>query len=80
METKYALLNPADGRYEMFATEEEVKIKLAEQALSFYISHSHGVIYSKVTIDELGWETWENSDVIRKMPETDILNLIQENI
>lgn len=80
MEIKYALLNPADGQYEMFSTEEEIKIKLAERALSFYISHSHGVIYSKVTIDELGWETWDDLAVVRDVPLADIENIIKENI
>jgi hypothetical protein len=65
MTIKYVLLNPADGQYEYFNTEELLKIKLAERALAFYISHGHGIAYNKVTIeDETGWETWESVNAV----------------
>ncbi len=80
METKYALLNPANGEYEMFATEDEVKIKLAERALSFYITHAHGIAYSKVTVDESGWETWESKNAVDTMDKTAVETFIASKI
>jgi hypothetical protein len=80
METKYALLNPANGEYEMFATEDEVKAKLAERAISFYISHAHGIVYSKVTIDENGWETWESKNAVDTMDRAAVEAFIASKI
>lgn len=80
METKFALLNPADGQYEYFATEEEVKLKLAERALAFYISHGHGVAYNIITVDESGWETWEATKAIKDINATEITQVIQEQM
>jgi hypothetical protein len=80
METKYALLNPADGEYEMFATEVEVKTKLAERALSFYITHSHGIAYSKVTTDENGWETWDSKNAVNIMDRVAVEAFIASKI
>jgi hypothetical protein len=80
METKYALLNPADGQYEMFSTEEEVKTKLAERALSFYISHAHGIAYSKVIIDENGWETWDSKNAVDTMDRAAVEAFIASKI
>jgi len=62
METKYALLDPANGSYNYFNTEEEIKQELAKKALKFYITHAHGIAYSKIEIDENGWETWEEKN------------------
>jgi hypothetical protein len=80
METKYALLNPADGQYEMFSNEEEIKTKLAERALSFYISHAHGIAYSKVVIDENGWETWEAKNAVDTMDRAAVEAFIASKI
>jgi hypothetical protein len=80
METKYALLNPATGEYDYFATEEEVKLKLAERALEFYISHSHGVAYHIVAVDENGWETWEATSAIKEINTTETTQVIQEQM
>jgi hypothetical protein len=80
MEIKYALLNPANGEYEMFATEDEVKAKLAERALSFYISHAHGIAYSKVTIDENGWETWDSKNNVDAMDRVAVETFIASKI
>lgn len=80
METKYALLNPANGEHEMFTTEEEVKTKLAERALSFYISHAHGIAYSKVIIDENGWETWESKNAVDTMDRASVEAFIASKI
>lgn len=80
MTIKYALLNPADGQYEMFDTEDEVKQKLAKRALAFYISHAHGVSYSKVAIDENGWETWDEVNNIKDTDFDGIVKNIQEQI
>ena len=80
METKYALLNPANGEYEMFATEDEVKIKLAERALSFYITHAHGIAYSKVIVDESGWETWESKNAVDTMDRASVEAFIASKI
>lgn len=62
MTIKYALLNPADGSYDYYDTEEQIKNELTKRAISFYISHAHGVVYSKVTTDEHGWETWDGKE------------------
>ncbi len=80
METKYALLNPANGEYEMFNTEEEVKVKLAERALSFYISHAHGISYSKVVVDENGWETWDSKNNVDAMDRLAVETFIASKI
>lgn len=80
METKYALLNPADGQYEFFTSEEEVKSELAKRALSFYISHSHGIAYSKVTIDEAGWETWDAVNAVAEINIDEIIERIQAQL
>jgi len=80
METKYALLNPANGEYEMFATEDEVKAKLAERALSFYISHAHGIAYSKISIDENGWENWESKNAVDTMDRVAVEAFIASKI
>lgn len=76
MQTKYALLNPANGQYDFFETEDLIKAELAKRALAFYISHAHGVAYSKVTIDEQGWETWDSINNVTTINE----QLIQDNI
>jgi len=80
METKYALLNPADGQYEYFATEDAIKNELAKRALAFYISHAHGVAYSKVTIDEHGWETWDAVNAVKQINAEEIIASIQAQI
>jgi hypothetical protein len=80
MEIKYALLNPADGQYEMFNTEDEVKQELAKRALAFYISHAHGVAYSKVTVDENGWEEWAAVDRVKETDFDTLTKNIQEQI
>jgi hypothetical protein len=80
METKYALLNPADGQYEFFSTEEELKAELAKRALSFYISHSHGIAYSKVIIDENGWETWDSKNAVDMMDRAAVESFIASKI
>jgi hypothetical protein len=77
METKYALLNPANGEYEYLSSEEEVKIKLAQRALDFYISHAHGIAYSIVTIDENGWETWDAKNNVSSFDQLQIEKEIQ---
>lgn len=80
METKYGLLNPADGQYEFFATEEELKAELAKRALAFYISHSHGIAYSKVTIDESGWETWDSVNAVAEINIDEFIKRIQTQL
>lgn len=80
MTIKYALLNPSDGQYEYFDTEEQLKIKLAERALSFYISHGHGIAYNKVILDENGWETWESVNAITLSVDENIIKDIQEKL
>jgi hypothetical protein len=76
MITKYALLNPHDGQYEFFETEEIVKLELAKRALAFYITHAHGISYSKVTLDENGWETWDSFNSIEEINFQEIENNI----
>lgn len=80
MTIKYALLNPANGEYDYFDTEEDLKLKLAERALAFYISHGHGIAYSKVTLDENGWETWDSVNAVTLTVTTDIEKIIQESL
>ena len=76
MQTKYMVLNPENGEYESFETEGEAKLSLAKRAIAFYISHSHGIAYNKVTIDENGWETWESQNAINLMDEGEVETLI----
>jgi hypothetical protein len=78
METKYALLNPANGEHEMFATEDEVKQALAKRAIEFYITHSHGIAYNKITIDENGWETWDAQNAVNQLDEEEMTRFIAE--
>jgi hypothetical protein len=80
METKYALLNPANGEYDFFETEEIVKQELAKRALSFYITHAHGIAYSKITIDENGWETWDSKNNVNILDEEAVKTFIAEKI
>lgn len=80
MTTKYALLNPANGEYEMFNTEDEVKVKLAERALAFYLTHGHGVAYNTITTDENGWETWSSSSVVTSIDESEIIKEMQSKL
>lgn len=80
MTTKYALLNPATGEYEYFDSEADIKIKLAERALTFYITHGHGVAYSIVTTDENGWETWSSSGTVTSIDEAAIIKEMQSKL
>jgi hypothetical protein len=80
MTIKYALLNPADGQYEFFDTEDEVKSKLALRALEFFISHGHGIAYSKVTFDENNWETWEAINAVPLSADENIVKDIKEQL
>jgi len=80
METKYGLLNPANGEHEMFATEDEVKQALAKRAIEFYITHSHGVAYNKITIDENGWETWDAKNAVNLMDTAEVEKFIAEKL
>jgi hypothetical protein len=80
MEIKYALLNPANGEHEFFETELEVKQALASRALSFYVSHSHGIFYNKITIDENGWETWDAQNSVNQLDEAEIESFIASKV
>ncbi len=80
METKYALLNPANGEYEYFLSEEEVKSKLAQRAIDFFITHAHGLAYSIVTTDENGWETWDAKNNVSSFDNLQIEKEIQRYI
>ena len=77
---KYALLNPADGSYTYYSTEEEVKMELAKKALSFFITHSHGIAYSKIIIDENGWETWEEKNNVFLPDKEEVQKFIASKI
>jgi len=78
METKYALLNPANGEHEIFATEDEVKQALAKRAIEFYLTHSHGIAYNKITTDENGWETWDAQNAVNQLDEEEMTRFIVE--
>jgi len=80
MTTKYALLNPADGSYTYYDTEEETKLELAKKALSFFISHAHGIAYSKIEIDENGWETWEEKNNVYLVDKEEVEKFIASKI
>lgn len=80
METKYGLFNPANGEHEIFATENEVKQALAKRAIEFYITHSHGIAYNKITIDENGWETWDAQNAVNLMDTSEIEKFIAEKL
>jgi hypothetical protein len=77
MGTKYALLNPADGQYVLFNTEEQLKQELAKRAIDFYITHAHGIAYSIVTTDENGWETWNAKNNVSSFDQLQIEKEIQ---
>lgn len=80
METKYGLFNPANGEHEIFATENEVKQALAKRAIEFYLTHSHGIAYNKITIDENGWETWDAQNAVNLMDTSEIEKFIAEKL
>lgn len=80
METKFALLNPANGEYEFFETEDAIKQALAKRAIAFYITHSHGIAYNKITIDENGWETWDAKNAINQFDEAEMEAFIAEKL
>jgi hypothetical protein len=80
MTIKYALLDPATGQYEYFDSEADIKIKLAERALAFYVTHGHGVVYSIVTTDENGWETWNSSSAVTSINEAEIIKEMQSKL
>jgi|688.fasta_scaffold1492433_1 hypothetical protein len=80
MTIKYALLDPATGQYEYFDSEADIKIKLAERALAFYLTHGHGVAYNTVTTDENGWETWSSSSAVTSIDEAEIIKEIQSKL
>jgi hypothetical protein len=80
METKYGLLNPANGEHEIFATEDEVKQALAKRAIEFYLTHSHGIAYNKITIDENGWETWDAQNAVNLMDTSEVEKFIAEKL
>ena len=80
MTIKYALLDPATGQYEYFDSEVDIKIKLAEKALAFYLTHGHGVADSTVTTDENGWETWSSSSSATAIDELSIIKEMQSKL
>lgn len=80
MTTKYALLNPADGSYSFFDTEDEVKVELAKRAIEFFISHGHGVAYNKVIYDENNWETWEAVNTVELKVTEPLVKEVQQYI
>ena len=80
MTTKYALLNPANGEYDFFETEDLIKQELAKRALSFYITHAHGIAYSVITTDENGWETWNSSSAVTSVDEAEIIKEMQSKL
>lgn len=80
MQTKYAIFNPATGTYDYVETLEQVPSKIAEMALQYYKSHSSGIAYTIVTIDDNGWETWTNPEDTRTELPQDILDNIAQNI
>lgn len=56
---KYAYLNPNNGQYTTFDTQEEVVAAAAAAALEFFIVHTHGKPFAEIEIDEAtGAETW----------------------
>ena len=77
---KFGLLNPATGEFDFFNSEEEVKKALASRALAFYISHSHGIFYNKITIDENGWETWDANNAVNYTDESEIEAFIASKV
>lgn len=80
MQTKYAIFNPAIGTHDYVETLDQVPTKIAEMALQHYISHSSGIAYNIVTIDDNGWETWTNPQDTRTELPQEILDSIAQNI
>jgi hypothetical protein len=62
MTTQYAILNPQTGSYEYVDDVNEVKEKVAEMAMAYYLAHTHNAPVSQVDTDDAGVETWSAFD------------------
>jgi len=72
MTTKYAVLNPNDGSYTYFETEQEALDEFYLRLVQHALPHFHNITHSIVTIDENGAETWTT-------PDGNILETPQDN-
>jgi len=63
MKTQYAILNPQTGGYDYVDDISKVSEKVAELAMSYYLTHTHNTPVSQVDTDDTGAETWSAFDV-----------------
>lgn len=61
MKQEYAVLNPATGQYVRVDSVEAVPQAIAQIAFEFYKWHTHNVLYTTVTVNDDGSETWGSS-------------------
>lgn len=80
MQTRYAIFNPDTGEYDFYDSQEAAQKAIAKKAYDFFISHSQGFAFTKVTIDEYGWETWDSSNTEMSVNEAEILEEIKAKL
>lgn len=60
MTKQYAVLNPGDGGYQKFSTQEEAVSAAVSAAFLFYLMHTHNCPFADITVNEDGSETWHS--------------------
>ena len=60
MKVKYAIINPTTGLHNFANTEEEIIETAIDNAIQFYMSHTHGAPISTIHIKDDGSEVWFN--------------------
>lgn len=77
MTTRYALLNPANGSYELHDDLASLKAAMATNALEFFLLHTHGTPYSMVCDSPDGSETWRTPQGEEIVPPVEFTDLIE---
>jgi hypothetical protein len=62
MTVEYRVLNPTDGSYSSHASIEECFDQIIRVAYAFYVSHTHNIPFSIVTVNPDGSQTWKSPD------------------
>ena len=59
---KYGVLNPTNGTYQKFDTQEQAISAALTLAYDFYLLHTHNQPFADITINDDGSETWASFD------------------
>lgn len=62
MAVLYKVLNPGNGSYSSHEGLDECFEQIIKVAYAFYVSHTHNIPFSIVTVNSDGSETWRSPD------------------